>query len=98
MGMGFLALVWLLKFKSGLSFERFLRISLKFDSIGYMPYLRQILTSKPQKSSQNTSPYRFMLKFANLSHRDPHPENANLILRRGSAKFNLRIVQQLLTS
>jgi len=36
-----------------LSFERFLRILLKFDSIGYMPYLRQILTSKPQKSSQN---------------------------------------------
>jgi len=47
----------------GLSFERFLRISLKFDSIGYMPYLRQILTSKPQKSSQNTSPYCFTLKF-----------------------------------
>jgi len=39
-----------------LSFERFLRILLKFDLIGYMPYLRQILTSKPQKSSQNTSP------------------------------------------
>jgi len=36
-----------------LSFERFLRILLKFDLIGYMPYLRQILTSKPQKSSQN---------------------------------------------
>jgi len=24
-----------------------------------MPYLRQILTSKPQKSSQNTSPLKF---------------------------------------
>ena len=28
----------------GLSCERFLWILLKFDSIGYMPYLRQILT------------------------------------------------------
>ena len=49
----------LLLLNNGLSFERFLRISLKFDSIGYMPYLRQILTSKPQKSSQNTSPLNF---------------------------------------
>jgi len=69
-------------FWQGLSFERFLRILLKFDSIGYMPYLRQILTSKPQKSSHDTSPYRFMfkfgVKFANLSHRDPHLENVNL--------------------
>ncbi|EKU12504.1 hypothetical protein CSUNSWCD_444 [Campylobacter showae CSUNSWCD] len=59
---------------------------LKFDSIGYMPYLRQILTSKPQKSSQNTSPYRFTLKFevkfanltSNFTHRDPYLENVNL--------------------
>ena len=49
----------LLLLNNGSSFERFLRISLKFDSIGYMPYLRQILTSKPQKSSQNTLPLKF---------------------------------------
>ena len=69
----------------GLSRERFLRISLKFDSIGYMPYLRQILTSKPQKSSRDTSPYRFTLKFevkftnltSNFTHRGLHLENAN---------------------
>ncbi|WP_163026378.1 hypothetical protein [Campylobacter showae] len=62
-----------------------MRISLKFDLIGYMPYLRQILTSKPQKSSQNTSPYLFLFKFevkfanltSNFTHRDPHPENSN---------------------
>ncbi|EKU10221.1 hypothetical protein CSUNSWCD_1095 [Campylobacter showae CSUNSWCD] len=46
-----------------MSFECFLWILLKFDWVSYMPYLRQILTSKPQKSSQNTSPYRFTLKF-----------------------------------
>jgi len=46
----------------GLSFERFLWILLKFDLIGYMPYLRQILTSKPQKSSQNPSPHYFIFK------------------------------------
>jgi len=63
---------------NGLSFECFLRISLKFDLIGYMPYLRQILTSKPQKSSQNPTPYRFTLKPANLTHRDPHLESSNL--------------------
>ena len=33
-------------------------------------------------SSQDTSPYRFTLKFSNLSRRDPHPENVNLNLRR----------------
>jgi hypothetical protein len=63
-----------------LSFERFLWISLKFDLIGYMPYLRQILTSKPQKSSQNTSPYLFILKFevkfTNFIRPNPHFENA----------------------
>ncbi|EEF13142.1 hypothetical protein CAMRE0001_2097 [Campylobacter rectus RM3267] len=48
-----------------MSFEYFLWISLKFDSIGYMPYLRQILTSKPQKSSQNPSPHCFI--FTNLA-------------------------------
>ena len=75
---------------NGLSFECFLRVSLKFDSIGYMPYLRQILTSKPQKSSQNTSPYRFTfkfeVKFANFTHRDPYLENVNLNLRRFACK------------
>ena len=44
-----------------------------------MPYLRQILTSKPQKSSQNTSPYsftfKFEVKFTNFIHLDPYLEN-----------------------
>ena len=56
-----------------------------------MPYLRQILTSKPQKSSRDTSPYRFTLKFgvkfANFTHRDPHRENVNLNTQRVSAEF-----------
>ena len=81
----------------GLSRERFLRISLKFDSIGYMPYLRQILTSKPQKSSRDTLPYRFVLKFevkfgnlvSNLTHRDPHPKNANLKICGAAALTHL---------
>ena len=59
----------------GLSRECFLQISLKFDSIGYMPYLRQILTSKPQKSSHDTSPYLFTFKFVNFIRQYPHPEN-----------------------
>ena len=32
-----------------LRFARNCKQNVKFDSIGYMPYLRQILTSKPQK-------------------------------------------------
>ncbi len=37
------------------------------------------------------------IRFANLSHRDPHLENVNLNSRRDSAKFNLHAVQQHLT-
>ena len=41
-------------------------------------------TSKHLKSSHDTSPYRFTLKlevkFANFTHRDPHPKNAKFKL------------------
>nr|WP_315018568.1 hypothetical protein [uncultured Campylobacter sp.] len=67
-----------------------MRILLKFDSIDYMPYLHQILTSKPQKSSRDASPYCFMLKFknsaSNFIHRDPHHENVNLNTQRVNAR------------
>ena len=52
--------------------------------MNYAFYLRQNFTAQPQKSSHDTSPYRFTfkfeVKFANFTHRDPHPENAKFKL------------------
>ncbi|EKU11903.1 hypothetical protein CSUNSWCD_1227 [Campylobacter showae CSUNSWCD] len=86
-----------------MSRECFSEISQNFRSAGYMPSARSILllllaaaslrSRKLEKSSHDTSPYRFTLKFedkfANLSHRDPHLENVKFesYLRRfASAK------------
>ena len=59
--------------------------------MNYMFYLRSKISSQHSNPSQNTSPYRFTLKFevkfANFIRRDLHPENVNLNLRRfASAK------------
>ncbi|WP_454951249.1 hypothetical protein [Campylobacter showae] len=74
-----------------------------------MPSARSILllllaaaslrSRKLEKSSHDTSPYRFTFKFANLSRRDPYLENIKFDsnLRCDGAKFNLRIAQQPLT-
>ena len=74
-----------------------------------MPSARSILllllaaaslrSRKLEKSSHDTSPYRFTFKFANLSRRDPYLENikCDSNLRCDGAKFNLRIAQQLIT-
>jgi len=66
-----------------------------------MPYLRQILTSKPQKSSQNTSPLNFCgdSYFEHL-YRNPACGVATLVLKemfallhsqlQAERKFSLR--------
>ena len=81
-----------------MSRERFFEISQNFRSAGYMPSARSILL---QNSKNHLTILRFTLKFedkfANLTHRDPHLENVNLNTRQESAKFNLRVAQQLLT-
>nr|WP_314398873.1 hypothetical protein [uncultured Campylobacter sp.] len=71
-------------------------ISLKFDSIGYMPYLRQILTSKPQKSPRNTCKF-YLVSQAKFGLRYFIKFDGKFDVRRGSAKFNLHAVQQQLT-
>ena len=59
--------------------------------MNYVFYLRSEISSQHLNSSQDTSPYRFTLKFdikfKNLSRRDLRLENANLNLRRESVKF-----------
>jgi len=66
---------------------------LKFSSADYLSSLRQILSTQPQKSSQNTSPYRFMfkvkVKFINLSRRDLHLDGAKFGLVKFSALLAL---------
>ena len=47
--------------------------TLKFDLIGYMPYLCQILTSKPQKSSHDILPRFLIIKFRIYKFYPPRP-------------------------
>ena len=89
--MGFLALVWLLKFKSGLSRECFSEISQNFRSAGYMPSAHSILL---QNSKNHLAILRLNFLCSNLKSNlqicvaeTRTAKILNLNLRRESVKF-----------